>query len=331
MAKTFFLRDIDQSNTTHVADFENQMTAGAGAGETESQDLSGGESRLTHLWATLVSEPDSAAWPTGDYRCQMDITTAGSAITYGLAVAGTANGHFARSTGGLSSDLETKVQSEGLFSGVGQKLATTGSVSWGAGTDLDRFECLLAATRAANHGNQAIEVTYNTNSFADGPWSTAEIITLVKGDFKFSAQPVAVKADFTRIVTVADFKFTPQTVDPIISVTVTLVAAAFNFTANALTLIADFTRILTAAVFNFTAQPVNVKADSSESLVKADFKFTPQPITLIISFIINLVAAIFNFTAQPITETGGGLIKRYIRRGLHRMVGRGDRKKDIET
>ncbi len=175
--KTYGLRDTDQASGVHATStstFENQMTLSAfGAGELESENLGGGGSELTHLWTTLGSEPNDGAWPTGDYRCQLDASTIGTGITFGLRTAGAVAGHFARVNAGLTgADLETHAQTEGLFgSPAGDKLATTGSVAWTAGATGDRFECLLAATRAADHGNQPLEMRYDASAFADGPWT----------------------------------------------------------------------------------------------------------------------------------------------------------------
>ncbi|MEE9593181.1 MAG: hypothetical protein V3W28_06350 [Thermoplasmata archaeon] len=183
--KTFGLRDTDQASGVHAtstSSFENQMTLSAfGAGELESENLSGGGSELTHLWTTLGSEPNEGTWPIGDYRCQLDASTIGTGITFGLRTAGAVTGHFARVNAGLTSDVDSNPQIEGLFgSPAGDKLATTGSVTWGGSTASDRFECLLAATRAADHGNQPLEMRYDASAFADGPWTVGPPVGAVQ-------------------------------------------------------------------------------------------------------------------------------------------------------
>ncbi len=178
---TFGLRDTDQASGVHATSnsaFENQMTRDAfGAGETESENLGGGASEPTHLWTTLGSEPNEGTWPIGDYRCQLDASTVGAAVTFGLRTAGAVTGHFARVNAGLTTDVDTNPQTEGLFgSPAGDKLATTGSVTWGGSTASDRFECLLAAARPADHGNQPLEMRYDASSWADGPWAVAAAV-----------------------------------------------------------------------------------------------------------------------------------------------------------
>ncbi len=176
--KTFGLRDLIQASGVHAtsnANYEDQMTRDAfGASELESENLGGGASELTHLWTTLTTEPNDSDWPSGNYRCSMDISTVGADITFGLRTAGAVTGHFARVNSGLSSDLETFAQTEALFgSPAGIKVATTGTIDPAAGAAVDRFECLLAATRTADHGNQPLEVRYSSDSWADGPWTVA--------------------------------------------------------------------------------------------------------------------------------------------------------------
>lgn len=171
---TYYQRDTDQATGVHATEdaaLENLLSDTAGAGEAESDTLVGGDEVLLFCFTTASGAPGDAAWPTGNYRCQLDVSTAGADLTYGLRAAGAAVGHFARVNSGLTSDLETKAQTEALFSGTGLKLATTGSVSWTAGATGDRYECLVACARAANHGNQTLELTYDADAFADGPWT----------------------------------------------------------------------------------------------------------------------------------------------------------------
>ena len=135
--------------------------------------MSGGESGLLFCYTSPSGEPDSAAWPTGNYEFHIDASSNGANITYGMRAAGSATGHFARVNAALTSDSETKAQTEGLFSGTGIKDASTGSVSWTAGNASDRFECLIAGTRPASHGNQTLTNRYNSDGFAVGPWAAA--------------------------------------------------------------------------------------------------------------------------------------------------------------
>lgn len=173
--KTVYARDTDLATGIHAtiaAANENEFNEATGAAAAEaSAALAGGASGLLYCFTSLAGFPNDAAWPTGTYRFQLDVTAAGADITYGLRAAGTATGHFARVDSGLTADLETKAQVEALFSLSGLKLATTGSVSWAAGAAGDRWECLVAGTRAASHGNQSITLELNeTDDFSDGPW-----------------------------------------------------------------------------------------------------------------------------------------------------------------
>lgn len=134
-------------------------------------NVAGSSDDELNTFITPANEPNDAAWTTGNYRAQLDITSAGADLTYGLLDQGASEGHFARVNSGLTADLETKQQVESAFNGTGLKLATTGSVSWTAGAAGDRFEILISGARPASHGQQSIDYQVNTDdSFADGPW-----------------------------------------------------------------------------------------------------------------------------------------------------------------
>lgn len=180
MAKTFYHRSTVVLSGIHVADHEKDQPTTAGSVVLEeSSSFVGGESRLSFLFTTPAAEPNTADWPNGLYRCIMEITTAGADISYGLRAAGTATGHFARVNSDLTSDLETIAQTQALFTGTGVK---TASVTWdpAAGAAGDRFECLIAGTRAASHGSQTLAIALDapdaseTNGgISDGPWTVA--------------------------------------------------------------------------------------------------------------------------------------------------------------
>lgn len=174
--RTVFQRDTNLATGVHVVNHENELNDAAGAGETEqSQAYGGGASNLEYVYTSAAGFPNDAAWPTGDYRCQLDCSanTDMDNFSYGLLSlnGGGAVGHFARVNTGLTSDSESKAQAESAFTGAGLKLATTGSVSWSTGSASDRFECLVAVFRSTNHGNATITMQFNSDGFADGPWT----------------------------------------------------------------------------------------------------------------------------------------------------------------
>lgn len=173
--RTYFHRDSTLTTSLHTADFENELLTGTGAaGEQICPTLGGGEDRICWAATTAANEPDNATWPTGNYRHDIDATSAGSAITFGLLTVGASDGHFARVNDARTTHVETKAQAEGAFSLPGIKPATTGSVSWGGSTQSDRFEIAIAAGRPASHGNQSITLELNeSDDFADGPWVAA--------------------------------------------------------------------------------------------------------------------------------------------------------------
>jgi hypothetical protein len=171
--KTYYQRNVAQAADAVVATNEEQMTTGtAASGTLGSGNYGGGSSHLAFLFTSPASEPNNAAWPTGSYRAQLNCTAAGAGITYGMRTTGSVAGYIARYSSDLASALETKAQTEAVFSSTGLKLGTTGSVSWSAGAAGDRYAILVGGTRAASGGNQTFTLTLNTtDSFADGPWS----------------------------------------------------------------------------------------------------------------------------------------------------------------
>lgn len=176
--RTYFQRDIERDTEVHVSPEEVAFETAVGTSDTLSQVLDKDETKLVFVFTTSSGEPDTLAWPTGDYRCQLDCVTAGANIVYGLlTVNGGASGHFGRVDTGLENDLETKTQSEAQFSGTGLKLATTGSVSWTSGATTDRFECAIAAKNTNSMMSQeTITIEVNTSdSFADGPWPSGGV------------------------------------------------------------------------------------------------------------------------------------------------------------
>jgi hypothetical protein len=180
MTITYFHRSTALANGIHAAtnETEHATTAGAGAGSL-SDIIAGGASQFGWCFTTASGQPNVADWPSGTYRCIMEVSAAGATSSYGVRTAGGASGHFARVNDALSSDLETAQDTQALFTGTGIK---TASVSWdpAAGNASDRFEVLVAVTRAASHGNEtttlvvdATDASVANGGVSDGPWSVA--------------------------------------------------------------------------------------------------------------------------------------------------------------
>jgi len=167
---TYFQRDTDRSNGIHSSINEDAFETTAGAGETESALIPMGGARESFVFTTPTNEPDSADWPNGTYRCQVDVSMAEADLTYGLFDAAPIHdGHFGRVNSGLTAHEETIFQAEAAFSGTGLKLAT---VVWNpaAGLQSERFECALTVINGNAHMDQSLELTFDADAFADGPW-----------------------------------------------------------------------------------------------------------------------------------------------------------------
>lgn len=135
---------------------------------TQSATVTAATSNAVFSWMTVSGEPNSADWPNGTFRCELDVSAAGADLTYGFLTAGTTAGHFARAT--PTADLGTFTQAEAAFSGTGLKLATQTN-DQPAGSANDRWECFLACNNAALHTNETLTLNLNSGTaFTDGPW-----------------------------------------------------------------------------------------------------------------------------------------------------------------
>lgn len=177
--KTFFLRFPTRATGVHSASFENEAELDSlDDPGTDNVSVPNNSDVLGMIWTTPSGEPNAGTWPTGNYRCQLQVVFADSTITYGLKTLGGSGGHFGRVNTGLTSDLESKVQTEGTFSGTGLKLVTTGSVSWSSGAATDRFECVVACANSDTHGgdDNIIFQSDDLDAFSDGPWTLARVM-----------------------------------------------------------------------------------------------------------------------------------------------------------
>lgn len=123
---------------------------------------------------TDAGEPNSSDWPNGEYRCQLDCTTAGASCDYRIADdlgPASAEGGFIVNNGGA--EREQFEQVEANFTGTGLKLATK-TINPGAGATGDRWEIAVAAGNSSPMTDQTLEFEVGTaDSFADGPWTAA--------------------------------------------------------------------------------------------------------------------------------------------------------------
>lgn len=173
--RTYYNNDNTQSWTVHNAAQETTLGLVPGPVGTRNGSCSP-SGDLLFLAVSPSGEPDSAAWPTGTYRYQLDAVSAGANITYGLLTQGGAVGHFGRVNAAADTDLETHAQDQAAFSGSGLKLASyTGS--WTAGAVSDRWEVLVAGVLVSGHGSQNLTLELGeTDDFTDGPWPAAEVV-----------------------------------------------------------------------------------------------------------------------------------------------------------
>lgn len=196
MTLTYYQRSTALASGVHAVNQELAFDpATAAAVALTIQTLVAGQSASLYMFTTASGAPGQAAWGSGTYRAQLNCTTAGANVTYGLRTVGTAAGHFARVASGLTSpDTETIAQAEAAFTGTGLKLATA-SWSPAAGSTGDRFEILVAANNAGTM-SQSFGLTANTtDSYADGPFDGGGAVDpFPAGQVAATARPIIRRA-----------------------------------------------------------------------------------------------------------------------------------------
>jgi len=193
--RTYYASNTGLSIAALACNNEEEAITATGSAASLTDTINKAKEEDTCCFTTPANEPNSAAWPAGIYRYQLDVTTADATyLTYGCLTLGTANGGFRRLDSSAASVLEgPKAQAESAFSGTGLKLATTGSVSWTSGSASDRFNVSVAAANSHTKNNYDFVLQVNeADDFIDGPWPAAltpgEIVAAVSGMLA-SAQP----------------------------------------------------------------------------------------------------------------------------------------------
>lgn len=171
--RTYFMQAAARANGVHTATDEVAFETGADSSSvTEGTGSSSDE--LSFLFTTPTSEPDQGTWTTGTFRCSFDAATVDADMEFGLLTLGGSAGHFGRVDSGLSSEVDTQVQTQGAITATGITVVDTGSVTWTGSTQSDRFECLVAQRNTATMGGpQTVTLTCDADAFADGPWPAA--------------------------------------------------------------------------------------------------------------------------------------------------------------
>jgi hypothetical protein len=173
--RTYYARDTTRAQTFATTTYSYAYeTATATAGNVTEGINQGGENAFS--WCCPANEPDTTTWPTtGTYRFQLDVTTAGVDLTFGLLTQGAAGdaGGFHRVTADLTTSQVKVQQDQSAFSGSGLHLASITDDNFNGATPLqsDIFATVLSGVRTAGHGDQALTLQVNeTDDYADGPW-----------------------------------------------------------------------------------------------------------------------------------------------------------------
>jgi hypothetical protein len=174
---TYYQRDTNRAVGYQVYTNEDALELTTAGSATETATIG---PTLSAFWSftTPANEPNSADWPNGTYRYQLNCTAVGADIVYGGSPS------IFQDFGRVSADLTTRIQStpaaQDSVSGTGLKLFT---VSWdpSAGSASDCFSFVVSCTNNASMKDEDITLTLNTtDSFADGPWTGGAPSTVVK-------------------------------------------------------------------------------------------------------------------------------------------------------
>ena len=171
MARTYFHSPTDQANPAHNAAIEKlaDVVPPAGSFDFTISGI-GTNGTIAASFTTAPNEPNSAAWPTGDYLVELDVPAMDSTTTFGLLTQGTAPGHLARVNGTLDADIEAFEQAQPAFSTPGLKSISFPAQTWAPGSQTDRVEALVAAVKVFGHGNDSIVIRCDGDGLISGPW-----------------------------------------------------------------------------------------------------------------------------------------------------------------
>jgi hypothetical protein len=163
---TYYQRDTDRAVGYVAVANEDALELTAGAGETETRSVPGPTSSGGG-WAftTDTNQPNSADWPSGNYRAQLDCSVAGADITYEVT-------DFARVNSTAASVSESVSSGESKVSGTGLKLFTSGTWNPSAGSAGDRFAFVTQEFNANMSMAQNITFVFDSDAYADGPWTS---------------------------------------------------------------------------------------------------------------------------------------------------------------
>lgn len=168
---TYYCRSTARAVGYASAGNEDALELSTASSSTQSFTANSGTNLQGWTWTTPSTEPNVADWPSGVYHVQFNCSAASAGITYGHI----SQGDFKL----LQSDLATVRENQNgtsNFTGTGLKLLSTGTWNPGAGLASDVYS-VLCIVSGSSHGD-AITLTLNTtDSYADGPWTTAVTIT----------------------------------------------------------------------------------------------------------------------------------------------------------
>ena len=173
---TYYQRDTARAQEISAFTNENALETSTAVAASQSVTT---DASAVDCWSfcTPADEPNSANWPSGQWRAQWDCTAASGGLLYGARSFGAQADACCRVNSALNSLISLIVVSNGNgdsndFSGTGLKLSTSDTTDPAAGNANERFTVCLKAN--GDSKNDAITLELNTtDSYADGPWAGA--------------------------------------------------------------------------------------------------------------------------------------------------------------
>jgi hypothetical protein len=266
-----------------------QTEPSSSSGTTYPEEIRKNSSELTHAFATAGSyNPGFATWPAGSvgsgYRFQIDCTSCGADITYGLLSSIDNEAGFYRIDSTDSAQWQVDM-SQSAFSGTGQKLATNTSVSESTNASDDKFAVALAAANGHAKDNQTITIAVNdTDSWMDGPWTTGNPQTATLSVSAVTPVQNSVTATFQAPITAGTSELATQVqINPVYDYYEVLKTAALS-------------EVIAAVVQNAT----NGQASNSQEAALSELTVTPVQNPVTANFELIYDASLTVLTSTPV-------------------------------
>jgi hypothetical protein len=154
--RIYYADGVTSADVSDGSEGNNQLTGTEPGSSTLGATIGGGQSGTFWTFTSVANDPNLTSWDAGNYIAQVNITTLGADVTWGIDI------NRVDSTGTIVENLATAASSTYNTASV-QTLtwnnATAKSVNAG-----DRLQIAVTGARAASHGNQECDVAVGTGN-----------------------------------------------------------------------------------------------------------------------------------------------------------------------